>query len=124
MLVYNIFVVRGKAEIKEDKNKAPKKGISDFDIKLDSTDALKIAKEQKELKPGIPSKNWAVGYHFNLEYVSFYEMPDKDFLVIEVFGVSPKGNFARVDIDATNGKIIYSWEKTYNENGKAIWIPF
>lgn len=121
---YNIFVVRGKAEVKEDRNKAPKKGINDSDIKIDSTDAIKIAKEQKELKPGIPNKDWAIGYHFNLEYVSFYEIPDKEFLVIEVFGISPKGNFARVDIDATNGNLLYSGEKTYDENGKAMWTPF
>jgi hypothetical protein len=121
---YNIFVVRGKAEIEKYKNKAPEKGISNSDIKIDSTDALKIAKEKKELKPGIPNKDWAVGYHFKLAYVSFYEIPDKEFLVIEVFGVSPKGNFAHVDIDATNGKIIYSGEKTYDENGKGIWNPF
>lgn len=108
----------------EDKNKGVKRGINDSDIKIDSTDAVKIAKEQKELKPGIPSKDWAIGYHFNLEYVSFYEILDKEFLVIEVFGISLKGNFANVDIDATSEKIIYSGEKTYDENGEAIWTPF
>lgn len=121
---YNIFVIRGKAQVMEDKNKAPKKGINDSDIKIDSTDAIKIAKEQKELKPGIPDKDWAIGYHFNLEHVSYYEIPDKEFLVIEVFGISPKGNFAHVDIDVTNGKIIYSGEKTYDKDGKGIWNPF
>lgn len=121
---YNIFVIRGKAEVMEDKNKAPKKGINDSDIKIDSTDALKTAKEQKGLKPGIPNKDWAIGYHFNLEYASYYEIPDKEFLVIEVFGISPKGNFAHVDIDATSGKIIYSGEKTYDENGKGNWTQF
>lgn len=121
---YNTFVVRGKAEIKEDRNKGAKKGINNSDIKIDSTDAIKIAKEQKELKPGITNKDWAAGYHFNLEAVSFYEIPNKEFLVIEVFGISPKGNFAHIDIDATNGKIIYSGEKTYDENGKGIWNPF
>ncbi|WP_155268519.1 hypothetical protein [Clostridium beijerinckii] len=121
---YNIFVVHGKAKIMEDKNRAPKKGINDSDIKIDSTDVLKIAKEHKNLKPGIPNKDWAIGYHFNLDYVSYYEIPDKEFLVIEAFGISPKGNFAHVDIDVTNGKIIYSKEKIYNEDGKAIWISF
>ncbi len=121
---YNIFVIRGKAEVKEDRNEGAKKGINDSDIKIDSTDAIKIAKKQKELKPGIPNKDWAIGYHFKLDYVPFYEISDNEFLVIEIFGISPKGNFAHVDIDATSGKIIYSGEKTYDENGEAIWTPF
>lgn len=120
----SIFVVNGKADLKDGINKLAREGINDSDIKLDSTDAVKIAKEQKELKPGIPGKDWAIGYHFILDRVSFYEIPDKEFLVIEVFGISPKGNFAHVDIDATSGKIIYSGEKTYDKDGKGIWKPF
>lgn len=121
---YNIFVINGEAEIKDYRNEGYKKGINDSDIKIDSTDAIKIAKEQKGLNPGVSGKDWAVGYHFKLDYVSFYEMPDKEFLAIEVFGISPKGNFAHVDIDATSGKIIYSGEKTYDEKGEGIWSTF
>jgi regulatory protein YycI of two-component signal transduction system YycFG len=120
---YNIFVSRDKAEILEDKNKVVRKAISDSDIKIDSSDAIKIAKEQKQLKPGIPHKSFAIGYHFNLYYDSSDGVPN-DNLIIQVIGISPKGNFAHVNIDANNGNIIASSEKTYDENGKGIWTPF
>lgn len=120
---YNIFVSCGKAEIFEDKNKVVRKAISDSDIKIDSTDAIKIAKEQKELKPGIPNKDFAIGYHFNIYYASLNGAAS-DKLIMQVIGISPNGNFAHVNIDASNGNIIDSSEKTYDENGKAIWTPF
>jgi hypothetical protein len=118
---YTILISKGKAEMSPDGNKITRDLISDSDIKLDSTDALKIAKEQKGLTPG---KDWAIGYHFNLRYASLHETPNEKFLMIEVIGLSPKGNFAHVDIDATNGKIVYAGEKTYDSQGKAIWNPF
>lgn len=120
---YNIFVSCGKAEVLEDKNKVVRKAISDSDIKIDSTDAIKIAKEQKELKPGIPNKDFAIGYHFNIYYAPLNGAAS-DKLIMQVIGISPNGNFAHVNIDASNGNIIDSSEKTYDENGKAIWTPF
>lgn len=118
---YNILVSNGKAQIQHDGNKVTRDLISDSDIKFDSNDAVKVAKEQKGLMPG---KDWAIGYHFNLRYASLHETPNEKFLMIEVIGLSPKGNFAHVDIDATNGKVVYSEEKTYNAQGKAVWNTF
>ena len=121
---YNIYVAQGKVQLFQQGGECTDEVIEDSDIKLDSTDAIKIAKEQKKLKPGIPNVNWAIGYHFNLEYASFYNIPGKNFLIIEVIGISPKGNFAHVDIDESTGKIIYSGEETYDSNGRSSWTPF
>ena len=118
---YIIFVSNGKIAKHEQTEFGEKKIIKDSDLTLDSSDALSIAINQKKLKPGI---DWAIGYHFNLEYASFYDKPGKEYLIIEVIGLSPKGNFAHVDIDEKTGEIIYAGEKTYDDKGNAIWTDF
>ena len=95
--------------------------IKDSDLSFDSSDAISIAKSQKNPKPG---KDWAVGYHFVLQYFPFDEGIKTERLIIEVIGLSPKGNFAHVNIAEKTGKIVDAIEKIYDKNGNAIWTDF
>jgi hypothetical protein len=89
---------------------------------LDSTDAVKIAKNQKLLNPG---KDWATGYHFKMVYFPLDEKHKDQRLIIEVVGLSPNGNFAQVDIDGKSGNIVKAIERTHmDDNGNAVWKEF
>ena len=121
---YIVFVAGGKVALHKQSEQGQKTTILNKDFSLNSIDALKIAVDQKKLKPGNPDKDWAIGYHFTLEHVSYYSEPDKKHLVISVHGISPKGNFARVDVDAKTGKILYAGEKTYDKDGNGVWTDF
>lgn len=118
---YEIFVSNGEVVVQNQIEFGKKKQINDSDFILDSSEALAIAKEHKKLKPGL---DWAIGYHFNLEYASYSDKLGKDYLIIQVIGLSPKGNFAHVDIDEITGEIISSSEKTYDNKGNPIWTDF
>ena len=99
--------------------------IHDKDITMTDTEALQIAVKKKGLKPGNPESGWAVGYHFELEYASYYPNQNKQYLVMEVYGTSPKGNFAHVDIDVKTQKIIYAGEESsFDKDGQGVWTDF
>lgn len=118
---YNVYVSNGKVASHKKVDFGQHKTISDSDLTLDSSHAVSIAKNQKAIKPG---KDWAIGYHFDLEYFPINNEIEKESLIIEVFGLSPKGNFAHVDIDEKTGNIVDAIEKTYDAVGNAIWTDF
>lgn len=100
-----------------DKNKTI---ISDSNLPIDSSEAVVIAKNQKALEPG---KDWALGYHFQMSFISSNEQRTDP--VITVVGLSPNGNFANVSIDEKTGQIVRSIEiVSRDENGKPTWKNF
>ena len=99
------------------------------DIMIDSDDAVRIAIEEKGLKPGDPEKpaDWLVGYHFNIGdvIVSGNASDTKFKLAIIVSGISPNGNLATVTIDQKTGEILGAGEQTgYDKDGHSVWEAF
>lgn len=121
---FSILVSNGEVVFSRECEYGDKTTIKNSDLTLDSSDALLIAINQKKLQPG---QDWAVGYHFVLYCAPNYNAPDYDeseYLIIQVVGLSPRGNFARVTIDEKTGQIIGASEKTYDDKGNAIWTDF
>ena len=118
-----VSIIGGKIEEADPvENDLTNKLFSKDDLRLDSSDALKIAIDKKGIKP---EEDWAMGYHFRLEYGSFYDYhPDEEILILQVYGQSPNGNWAYVAFDEKSGKIIESEEKIVDADGNATWTPF
>lgn len=70
-------------------------------IKLDSSDVLKLAKEQYGLKQG---KDWATGYHFTLDDIEGQP-------ILTVFGNDRDSRFARISFNAQNGDVVSAVHK-------------
>lgn len=68
---------------------------------FDSTNALKIAKSQFNLKPG---KGWAGGYHFEINNLD-------NNTVLTVVGRDNNGNFAKVYFNIDTGKVVSAERK-------------
>lgn len=117
---FSIQVCKGKVADSQATEFGEKKPIKYADLNLDSDEAVAIAVREKGLKPG---KDWAVGYHFVLDHQTF-NGNGKEYLVLQVFGLSPGGNLAAVFIDESNKKIILAQEKINDEKDNAIWKPF
>ena len=67
---------------------------------------------------------WVSGYNFNLSYGSLVSEPDIYRVFLEVIGISPNGNFAHIDFDATTGECILVEEKWEYENGNVAWTAW
>lgn len=65
-------------------------------IKLDSSDALQLAKDKYGLKPG---KDWATGYHFTLDSID-----DKP--ILKVYGNDRDNRFTSISFNAQNGDVV------------------
>jgi hypothetical protein len=90
-------ISKGKITVFEQlKESAQDQTIAYNDIKFDSADVVKIAKDKYGLKPG---KDWATGYHFTLNII-------EDKPTITVVGIDKDKLFTRISFDAKNGKII------------------
>lgn len=86
----------------------PNNKIIDFtDIQIDSSQALKKAKDYFNLKPG---KNWAKGYHFVLN-------KQNSNLILTVVGVDDNGYFTKVIFDAGTGEIMSAIHKVPSGGG-------
>jgi len=97
------------------------------DLHIDSDEAVKIAIEEKGLKPGDPEipENWLRGYHFTVVDAYSPDNPDETAFVIIVAGISPNGNIAKVTIAQETGEILGAGEQVgYDEDGHSIWEEF
>ncbi|MEH7481537.1 hypothetical protein V7157_10770 [Neobacillus drentensis] len=89
-------ISKGKITVFEQlKESAQDQTIAYNDIKFDSADVVKIAKDKYGLKPG---KDWATGYHFTLNII-------EDKPTITVVGIDKDKLFTRISFEAKNGKI-------------------
>lgn len=97
------------------------------DIKIDSDQAVKIAMDEKGLKPGNPDNpdDWLIGYHFMTGEVAYGDGPNDQKVVTTVYGIAPGGARANVNIDPATGKILSAVELTgYDQDGKSEWKAF
>ncbi|MCL2254591.1 MAG: hypothetical protein FWC09_09120 [Lachnospiraceae bacterium] len=95
------------------------------EIKMTSEEAVRKAKELG-LRGGNPNNEdeWISGYNFQLSYESLIATPDDKKIFLEVIGISPDGNFARVDFDAMTGELLLAEEKIEHDNGDIEWKGF
>lgn len=98
------------------------KGVfSISDIKIDSDQSVKIAIDQKGLKPGKPDDS-VTGYHFMTGETMVQGVPK---IVTTVTGISPDGARAVVDIDPVTGKVLSASELAgYDQDGRTVWKAF
>ncbi|MGE7921494.1 WD40/YVTN/BNR-like repeat-containing protein [Viridibacillus sp. NPDC093762] len=71
------------------------------DIKFDSPDLLKIAKEKYDLQKG---RDWATGYHFTID-------GEKGKPTVSILGNDRDSLFTRITFDAKNGEIVRASHK-------------
>lgn len=89
-------ISKGKITVFEQlKQSGQEQTIANSDIKFDSSDVVRMAKEKYSLNPG---KDWATGYHFTLRII-------EGIPTITVVGNDKGKLFTRISFDAKNGKI-------------------
>lgn len=97
------------------------------DLMIDSDEAVKIAIERKDLRPGDPARpeDWLIGYHFQIVDVEITPNEINKRLVIIVSGISPNGHLANVTIDQKTSDILGAGEQVgYDQTGHSLWEPF
>ncbi|MGN7386717.1 hypothetical protein [Sporosarcina sp. SAFN-015] len=90
-----------KITVFEPIKQSPNPTIPHGEIKLDSTDALQIAKDKYKLKQG---KDWATGYHFTLDSIEGEP-------ILTVVGNDRDNRFTRISINAKNGDVVSAIHK-------------
>lgn len=90
-----------KITVFEPIKQSPNPTISYGDIKLDSSDALRIVKDRYKLKQG---RDWATGYHFTLDSIDGKP-------ILTVVGNDRDNRFTRISINAKNGEVVSAIHK-------------
>lgn len=111
---YYIKLLNNKVVLQREFQGYPYGPIELKNVEYNSNEALKIAMEYKNLKPG---QQWAKGYHYELTQPN--NVP-----ILRVFGDSPEGSFSYVEINAKDGQVLSAKRKSYDSNGKASWENF
>ena len=95
------------------------------DVYMTADEAVQKAKDYG-LVGGDPDNesHWVSGYNFKLSYASLVSSPDDYRIFLEVIGISPNGNFAHIDFDATTGELILAEEEIEYSNGDVEWKSF
>lgn len=96
-----IGISKKKITVFRSGKQTPDPTISYDEIKLDSSEALQLAKEKYGLKQG---KDWATGYHFTLDSID--SMP-----ILTVFGNDRDNRFTRISFNAQNGDVVSAIHK-------------
>lgn len=115
---YNIIISSKKIIYNKEIDMPVYNYIDSNKISLDSTDLIKIAKNNG-LSANSTDNNWAIGYHFALQYLN--DNNENTFLAYSVYGTF-NGNFSYIIIDFSTGKLISIMEQTgYDKDGKSVW---
>ena len=95
------------------------------DVNMTADEAVQKAKDYG-LVGGNPDNesHWVSGYNFKLSYASLVSSPNDYRIFLEVIGISPNGNFAHIDFDATTGELILAEEEIEYSNGDVEWKSF
>lgn len=95
------------------------------DVNMTADEAVQKAKDYG-LVGGDPNNesHWVSGYNFKLSYVSLVSSPNDYRIFLEVIGISPNGNFAHIDFDASTGELILAEEEIEYSNGDVEWKSF
>lgn len=122
----SILICNGEIDIIEHFDNNANTGLLNLsEINLTAEEAVKKAQEMG-LTGGNPDngRDWISGYNFKMSYGSLTESPDDIRIFLEVIGISPNGNFAHVDFDATTGECVLAEEKVEYSNGNVEWVKF
>lgn len=88
--------------------------IDEMNSLINSKEALHIAKDEYNLKPG---EGWAIGYHFLLNKISGIN-------IIVVVGRDTSDNFARISINAKTKEVIDAVHKVTYDGVTYNWETF
>lgn len=119
----SILICDGVIDVVEPFDRNGNTGLLNLsDITLTAEVAASKAKEMG-LTGGNPEnqRDWASGYNFKLSYGSLAKSPEDVRIFLEVIGVSPNGNFAHIDFDASTGEVLLAEEKIEHSNGESEW---
>lgn len=119
----SILICDGAIEVVEPFDSNGNTGLLNLsDVNLTAEDAVSKAKEMG-LTGGNPEnqRDWASGYNFKLSYGSLAKSSDDVRILLEVIGISPNGNFAHIDFDASTGEVLLAEEKIEHSNGESEW---
>lgn len=119
----SILICDGAIEVVEPFDSNGNTGLLNLsDVNLTAEDAVSKAKEMG-LTGGNPEnqRDWASGYNFKLFYGSLAKSSDDVRILLEVIGISPNGNFAHIDFDASTGEVLLAEEKIEHSNGESEW---
>ncbi len=94
-------------------------------VNMTADEAVQKAKDYG-LVGGDPDNeaHWVSGYNFKMSYTSLVSSPNDYRIFLEVIGISPNGNFAHIDFDATTGELLLAEEEIEYSNGDVEWKSF
>lgn len=95
------------------------------DVNMTADEAVQKAKDYG-LVGGDPNNesHWVSGYNFKMSYDFLVSSPNDYRIFLEVIGISPNGNFAHIDFDATTGELLLAEEEIQYSNGDVEWKSF
>lgn len=95
------------------------------DVNMTADEAVQRAKDYG-LAGGDPDNesHWVSGYNFKMSCGSLVSSPNDYRILLEVIGISPNGNFAHIDFDATTGELLLAEEEIEYSNGDIEWKSF
>lgn len=122
----SIMIVDGEVEHVEHFDQNGDNRLIDMnDVHMTADEAVQKAKDYG-LIGGDPTNesHWVSGYNFKLSYASLVSSPNDYRIMLEVIGISPNGNLAHIDFDASTGELILAEEEIEYSNGDAEWKSF
>lgn len=122
----SILIVDGKVEHVEHFDQNGNNRLIDMDdVNMTADEAVQKAKGYG-LVGGDPNNesHWVSGYNFKMSYASLVSSPNDYRIFLEVIGISPNGNFAHIDFDATTGELLLAEEEIECSNGDVEWKSF
>ena len=122
----SIMIVDGEVEHVEHFEQNGNNRLIDMDdVNMTADEAVQKAKDYG-LVGGDPNNesHWVSGYNFKMSYGSLVSSPNDYRILLEVIGISPNGNYAHIDFDATTGELLLAEEEIEYSNGDAEWKSF
>ena len=122
----SIMIVDGEVEHVEHFEQNGNNRLIDMDdVNMTADEAVQRAKDYG-LVGGDPDNesHWVSGYNFKMSYGSLVSSPNDYRILLEVIGISPNGNYAHIDFDATTGELVLAEEEIEYSNGEAEWKSF
>lgn len=122
----SILIVDGEVEHVEHFEQNGNNRLIDMDdVNMTADEAVQKAKDYG-LVGGDPNNesHWVSGYNFKMSYASLVSSPNDYRIFLEVIGISPNGNYAHIDFDATTGELLLAEEEIEYSNGNVEWKGF
>lgn len=115
---YGMYIINGKPDSVMEVRSPGYQAIDMENIMVDSPELFHIAQEQG-MKGG---KDWALGYHYILQYTYLNEIDENPVLTFTVRGLDQQDREAQIIVNPYNGEILAILVKTgYDDTGRSIW---